>query len=108
MSVNALVANNLPIPSSLGSLAAYIGAVNRIPVLTAEQEQSLARRFRDEDYLDAAQQLVLSHLRLVVHVARRCQVHGSGMGGPTGRSACRARVCRAVSNAVSPVTSKKK
>src|SRR3546814_4505727 len=59
MSVNALVANNLPIPSALGSLDAYIGAVNRIPVLTAEQEQSLARRFRDEEDLDAAKQLVL-------------------------------------------------
>ncbi|PKM06361.1 MAG: RNA polymerase sigma factor RpoH [Gammaproteobacteria bacterium HGW-Gammaproteobacteria-4] len=80
MSVNALVANNLPIPSALGSLDAYIGAVNRIPVLTAEEEQSLARRFRDEDDLDAAKQLVLSHLRFVVHVARGYQGYGLGMG----------------------------
>ncbi|PIQ38666.1 MAG: RNA polymerase sigma factor RpoH [Lysobacterales bacterium CG17_big_fil_post_rev_8_21_14_2_50_64_11] len=80
MSVNALVANNLPIPSAIGSLDAYIGAVNRIPVLTAEEEQSLARRFRDEDDLDAAKQLVLSHLRFVVHVARGYQGYGLGMG----------------------------
>jgi len=80
MSVNALVANNLPIPSALGSLDAYIGAVNRIPVLTAEEEQSLARRFRDEEDLDAAKQLVLSHLRFVVHVARGYQGYGLGMG----------------------------
>ncbi|MDP1696843.1 MAG: RNA polymerase sigma factor RpoH [Xanthomonadaceae bacterium] len=80
MSVNALVANNLPIPSALGSLDAYIGAVNRIPVLTAEEEQSLARRFRDEEDIDAAKQLVLSHLRFVVHVARGYQGYGLGMG----------------------------
>ena len=50
----ALVANNLPIPSALGSLDAYIGAVHQIPVLTVEEEQALANRFRDEEDLDAA------------------------------------------------------
>src|SRR5436189_6453395 len=64
-----LIANNLPIPSALGSLDAYIGAVHQIPVLTAEEEQSLARAFRDSDDLDAAKHLVPSHLRFVVHVA---------------------------------------
>jgi RNA polymerase sigma-32 factor len=53
-----------------GSLEAYVQTVNRFPILTAEQELELARRFRNEDDLDAARQLVLSHLRLVVALAR--------------------------------------
>ena len=76
----ALVANNLPIPNALGSLDAYITAVNRIPMLTLEEEQSLAHRFRDEEDLDAARQLVLSHLRFVVHVARGYNGYGLQMG----------------------------
>jgi RNA polymerase sigma-32 factor len=58
------------VPMPTGSLEAYIQTVNRFPILSAEQEQSLARRFRSEDDLEAARQLVLSHLRLVVAVAR--------------------------------------
>jgi len=77
---HALVANNLPIPSALGSLDAYIGAVHQIPVLSAEEEQVLARRFRDEEDLDAAKQLVLSHLRFVVHVARGYSGYGLQIG----------------------------
>jgi len=76
----ALIANNLPIPSALGSLDAYISAVNRVPVLTVEDEQALARQFRDEEDLDAAKALVVSHLRFVVHVARGYQGYGLGMG----------------------------
>ena len=72
----ALVANNLPVPSALGSLDAYIGAVHRIPVLTVEEEQRLARRFRDDEDLDAARELVHSHLRFVVHVARGYNGYG--------------------------------
>ena len=72
----ALVANNLPIPSALGSLDAYIGAVHQIPVLTVEEEQALAHRFRDGEDLDAARQLVLSHLRFVVHIARGYSGYG--------------------------------
>jgi RNA polymerase sigma-32 factor len=53
-----------------GSLEAYISTVNRFPLLSAEEERSLAQRLRDHDDLDAARQLVLSHLRLVVAVAR--------------------------------------
>ena len=62
----------LPVTASLatGSLEAYIQSVNRFPVLSAEEEQRLARRFRDGEDLEAARQLVLSHLRLVVAVAR--------------------------------------
>ena len=77
---HALIASNLPIPSALGSLDAYIGAVHQIPVLSADEEQSLARRFRDGDDLDAAKQLVLSHLRFVVHVARGYNGYGLQIG----------------------------
>jgi len=59
-----------PVPMPTGSLEAYIQTVNRFPILSAEDERALARRFRDEQDLEAARQLVLSHLRLVVAVAR--------------------------------------
>jgi len=58
----------MPMPT--GSLEAYVQTVNRIPMLTAPQERELALRFRDHNDLEAARQLVLSHLRLVVAVAR--------------------------------------
>jgi RNA polymerase sigma-32 factor len=61
---------NFPVPSALGSLENYIQAVNRFPLLSAEQERDLAIRLRDENDLEAARQLVLSHLRLVVAIAR--------------------------------------
>ena len=77
---NALVANNLPVPSAIGSLDAYIGAVHRIPVLSAEDERALAERFRDEDDLEAARELVMSHLRFVVHVARGYNGYGLPLG----------------------------
>jgi RNA polymerase sigma-32 factor len=57
-------------PSAVGNLDAYIQSANRFPMLTEAEEVSLARRFRDEEDLDAARQLVLSHLRLVVSIAR--------------------------------------
>jgi RNA polymerase sigma-32 factor len=76
----ALVPNNLPIPSALGSLDAYIGAVHQIPVLSVEDEQKLARRLRDHGDLEAAQELVLSHLRFVVHVARGYNGYGLPLG----------------------------
>jgi RNA polymerase sigma-32 factor len=76
----ALIPSNLPVPSPLGSLDAYIGAVHRIPVLSAEDEQALARRFHDQDDLDAARELVLSHLRFVVHVARGYNGYGLPLG----------------------------
>jgi RNA polymerase sigma-32 factor len=61
---------SLPVPSAVGSLDAYIQAVNRFPLLSEEEEFALATRFRDENDLDAARDLVLSHLRVVVSVAR--------------------------------------
>ena len=61
---------------SLGNLDAYISAVNRIPLLTHEQELSLARKLRAEGDLQAAGQLVLSHLRLVVSISRQYLGYG--------------------------------
>src|SRR6266550_8118769 len=60
----------MPVPMATGSLEAYVQTVSRFPILSAEEERALAQRFRDADDLEAARQLVLSHLRLVVAVAR--------------------------------------
>ena len=60
----------MPMPMAAGSLQAYIQSVNRLPLLTAEQERDFARRWREQDDVVAARELVLSHLRLVVAVAR--------------------------------------
>jgi RNA polymerase sigma-32 factor len=60
----------LPVPSVAGSLESYISAVNRFPILTQEREVELARRFRRDNDLEAARELVLSHLRVVVAIAR--------------------------------------
>jgi RNA polymerase sigma-32 factor len=65
-----------PTPASLGSIDQYIQAVNRFPLLTAEQEIALGRRLRDTNDLDAARQLVLSHLRLVVAISRKYLGYG--------------------------------
>ena len=58
----------MPMPT--GSLEAYIQTVNRFPMLSAEEERSLALRLREQNDLEAARQLVVSHLRLVVATAR--------------------------------------
>ena len=76
----SLVANNLPIPSAMGSLEAYIGAVHQIPVLSVEDEQRLAVRLREHNDIAAAQELILSHLRFVVHVARGYSGYGLQLG----------------------------
>jgi len=76
MTATALVANNLPIPSAIGSLDAYVSAVHQIPVLTVEEEQALARQYAGENDLDAARRLVMAHLRFVVHVARGYSGYG--------------------------------
>jgi len=60
----------LPIPSAVGNIDAYIQAANRFPMLSEAEETRLARRFHDEGDVDAARQLVLSHLRLVISIAR--------------------------------------
>ncbi|MEW6133891.1 MAG: RNA polymerase sigma factor RpoH [Pseudomonadota bacterium] len=61
---------------SAGSLEAYIQSVNRYPLLSLEEEQKLARRWRDHEDIDAARQLVLSHLRVVVSTARHYMGYG--------------------------------
>jgi RNA polymerase sigma-32 factor len=60
----------LVLAGPVGSLDAYIQAVGSVPVLSKEDEQALARRFHDEDDLDAARELVMAHLRFVVHIAK--------------------------------------
>ena len=73
MSTTAL---SFPTPTSLGSLDQYIQAVNRFPLLTAEQEVELGRRLQRDNDLSAARELVLSHLRLVVAVSRNYLGYG--------------------------------
>ena len=72
----ALVTANFPLPSVVGSLDAYISAVHRIPVLSVEEEQALSRDYLQQDNLEAAKKLVMSHLRFVVHVARGYSGYG--------------------------------
>ncbi|MCK6393491.1 RNA polymerase sigma factor RpoH [Zoogloea sp.] len=61
---------SFPVPSAVGSLDQYIQSVNRIPLLTETEESDLAHSFRENEDLEAARKLVLSHLRLVVAIAR--------------------------------------
>ena len=70
----------LQIPQPIGSLEAYIGAVNLVPMLTLEEEQSLANRFREDGDVEAARRLVMSHLRFVVRVARGYSGYGLAQG----------------------------
>ena len=82
MSGTALVARmgEQALAGPLGSLDAYLERVSRIPVLSREEERALAECFRSRGDLAAARQLVLSHLRFVVHIARGY----SGYGLPVG------------------------
>ncbi|MBT9455956.1 MAG: RNA polymerase sigma factor RpoH [Burkholderiaceae bacterium] len=64
-----------PVPS-LGNLDAYISAVNRMPMLTAEEEISFARKLQEQGDVDSAGKLVLSHLRLVVSISRQYLGYG--------------------------------
>ena len=70
------VANPWALVPSLGNLDAYISAVNRVPMLTLEQEQEFARKLRNDNDLEAAGKLVLSHLRLVVSISRQYLGYG--------------------------------
>jgi RNA polymerase sigma-32 factor len=67
---HALSIQNFAMPTPVGSLDAYIQAANRMPMLSEADELNLARRFREEGDLEAARGLVMSHLRLVVAIAR--------------------------------------
>jgi RNA polymerase sigma-32 factor len=70
-----MTAYALPIPAA-GSLENYIQTVNSFPILTQEQETALGRRLRDKDDLSAARELVVSHLRVVVAIARGYMGYG--------------------------------
>jgi RNA polymerase sigma-32 factor len=82
MNVTALAPRHtdLALTGPLGSLDAYLERVSRVPVLSREDEQALARRFRQDGNVDAARDLVLSHLRFVVHIARGYSGYGLPMG----------------------------
>ena len=73
-------AQTFPTPTSLGSLDHYIQSVNRFPLLTAEQETDLGRRWKNDQDVEAARALVLSHLRLVVAVSRNYLGYGLPQG----------------------------
>ena len=70
------VANPWALVPPLGNLDAYISAANRLPMLTLEQEQEFARQWRDNQDMQAAGKLVLSHLRLVVSISRQYLGYG--------------------------------
>ena len=76
----ALVPSHLLVPAGTGSLDSYIQEVNKIPMLTLEEEQELANAYRDHDDLEAARRLVLAHLRFVVHVAKGYSGYGLQLG----------------------------
>ncbi len=82
MTGKALALQNSPqvLTGPLGSLDAYIERVSAIPVLGREEELALARRFHEHQDLDAARDLVLSHLRFVVHIARGYMGYGLPVG----------------------------
>ena len=76
----AIAHNELVLGAPIGSLDHYIQAVRAIPVLTKEEELELATRLREENDLEAAQRLILSHLRFVVHIARGYSGYGLQLG----------------------------
>src|SRR5687768_15836271 len=82
LSATALVArkNDFVLAGPVGSFDAYMDKVSRIPVLSREDEAALAVRFRNDGDLEAARQLVLSHLRFVVHIARGYSGYGLPLG----------------------------
>jgi RNA polymerase sigma-32 factor len=75
-----LVPCHLLVPAGTGSLDSYIQEVNKIPVLSFEFEQELARSYRDNDEIEAARRMVLAHLRFVVHIAKGYTGYGLALG----------------------------
>ena len=76
--MNSLIGARIPSPA--GSLESYIETVNQLPVLTLEEEQAYARQYQQHGDLDAARELVISHLRFVVRVARGYAGYGLQLG----------------------------
>lgn len=70
----------MPLVSPGGNLASYVASINTIPILTAEEERALGERLYYHQDLDAARQLVMSHLRFVVHIARSYNGYGLNQG----------------------------
>ena len=75
-----LVPSHLLVPAGTGSLDAYIAEVNKIPVLTLEEEQAFARAYAEDGDIEAARRMVLAHLRFVVHVAKGYTGYGLALG----------------------------
>jgi len=74
------LAHDVALAGPVGSLDSYIHAVGAIPVLSKEDEQALSRRFTDQEDLDAARELVMAHLRFVVHIAKGYTGYGLPLG----------------------------
>jgi len=70
MTTTALVPRIENLPAPVGNLESYIQAISRMPMLSAEEEQELAQRLRLRNDLEAAQRLIVAHLRFVAHIAR--------------------------------------
>ena len=70
------IKNEIQLLGPIGSIEAYISIVNQAPILTKEEEHALAVKFKENNDLDAARQLVLSQLRFVVHIARTYSGYG--------------------------------
>jgi RNA polymerase sigma-32 factor len=75
-----LVPSHLLVPAGTGSLDSYIAEVNKIPVLTLEEEQAFARAYADDGDIESARRMVLAHLRFVVHVAKGYTGYGLALG----------------------------
>ena len=74
------LAHDVALAGPVGSLNSYIHAVGAIPVLSKENEQALSRRFNETEDLDAARELVMAHLRFVVHIAKGYTGYGLPLG----------------------------
>ena len=76
----ALIPKSMNLPTPVDSLERYLQVVNGIPMLSAEEEQTLALRLRQRNDLEAARQLIMAHLRFVVHIARGYTGYGLPLG----------------------------
>ena len=76
----ATLAHDIALAGPVGSLDSYIHAVGAIPVLSKEDEQALSHRFNEQEDLDAARELVMAHLRFVVHIAKGYTGYGLPLG----------------------------
>ena len=80
MTTTALIPRMQSLPVPVDSLEGYLQAVSQIPVLSAEEEHELAQRLQTRNDLEAAQRLIVAHLRFVAHIARGYQGYGLPLG----------------------------